>query len=146
LLGTVQERQTEHKIMVPFDEPGPVELLSIQEGSFTVQDTIAKIRGARGGERSLTLVQQWPVRNPLTANMLRQRLIEREYPSELLTTTQRMIDTFLPVAKGGTACIPGPFGAGKTVLYWCCAASVLAKYWRRFWISPKWRTREPAAN
>ena len=55
--------------------------------------------------------------------MLRQRLIQRNYPSELLVTTQRMIDTFLPIAKGGTACIPGPFGAGKTVLQGLIARS-----------------------
>ena len=116
VLGTVKERQTTHKIMVPFDEPGPVEVLSIEKGSFNVRDTIAQIRDARGRERSLTLMQTWPVRQPLTANMLRQRIVERRFPSELLVTTQRMIDTFLPVAKGGTACIPGPFGAGKTVL------------------------------
>ena len=81
-----------------------------------MHETIARIRGARGGERSLTLVQDWPVRQPLTTHMLRQRMIDRKYPTELLVSTQRMIDTFLPIAKGGTACIPGPFGAGKTVL------------------------------
>ena len=74
------------------------------------------IHDARVRERSLTLSQPWPVRKPLTSNMLKSRSIERLYPTELLATTQRMIDTFLPVAKGGTACIPGPFGAGKTVL------------------------------
>ena len=116
VLGTVQERQTQHKIMVPFSEPGPVEVLSIEAGSYSAADTVATIRDARGRERSLPLAQQWPVRQPLIANMLRQRVITREYPSELLVTTQRIIDTFLPIAKGGTACIPGPFGAGKTVL------------------------------
>ncbi len=116
VLGIVPERLTQHKIMVPFDEPGTVEVLSIREGSFRVADSVARIRDSRGRERDLTLVQNWPVRKPLTANMIRQRLVERHYPSELLVTTQRMIDTFLPIAKGGTACIPGPFGAGKTVL------------------------------
>ena len=116
VLGTVEERQTTHKIMVPFDEPGPVEILSISAGSFRVHESIAQIRDARGGEWSRTLAQNWPVRQPLTARMLRQRIIERKYPTELLVSTQRMIDTFLPIAKGGTACIPGPFGAGKTVL------------------------------
>jgi V/A-type H+-transporting ATPase subunit A len=116
VLGTVQERNTTHKIMVPFDEPGEVEVTRIDEGPFTVQDAIAQVRDARGRERTLRLMQPWAVRQPLTANMIRQRLIERKYPAELLTTTQRMIDTFLPIAKGGTACIPGPFGAGKTVL------------------------------
>jgi V/A-type H+-transporting ATPase subunit A len=116
VLGTVEERQTTHKIMVPFDEPSPVEILSISAGSFRVHESIAQIRDARGAERSQTLAQNWPVRQPLTARMLRQRIVERKYPSELLVSTQRMIDTFLPIAKGGTACIPGPFGAGKTVL------------------------------
>jgi V/A-type H+-transporting ATPase subunit A len=116
VLGTVQERRTTHKIMVPFNEPGPVEVLRVEEGSFTACDSIVHIRDSRGAERSLKLVQPWAVRQPLTTNMMRQRLIERKYPSELLVTTQRMVDTFLPVAKGGTACIPGPFGAGKTVL------------------------------
>ncbi len=116
VLGTVQERQTQHKIMVPFDEPAPVEVLSIQEGTFHAKEPVAHIRDARGQERSLSLMQPWPVRQPLAANMLRQRVVERKYPAELLVTTQRMIDTFLPIAKGGTACIPGPFGAGKTVL------------------------------
>ena len=116
VLGTVQERQTNHKIMVPFDEPGPVEVLSIEEGVFSVQETIATVRDSRGFERDLTLAQRWPVRQAMTGNMLRQGIVQRQYPSELLVTTQRMIDTFLPIAKGGTACIPGPFGAGKTVL------------------------------
>jgi V/A-type H+-transporting ATPase subunit A len=117
LLGTVQERRTTHKIMVPFDEPGAVEVLSVEdEGSFRARDAVARIRDGRGRERELSLVRRWPVRKPLLANMLHQRIVEREYPSELLVTTQRMIDTFLPIAKGGTACIPGPFGAGKTVL------------------------------
>lgn len=123
ILGTVQERKTNHKIMVPFSEPGPVEVLHIQEGSFSSRDPIAQIRDSRGQERSLTLAQPWAVRQPLTANMLRQRVIQRNYPSELLVTTQRMIDTFLPIAKGGTACIPGPFGAGKTVLQGLIARS-----------------------
>jgi V/A-type H+-transporting ATPase subunit A len=109
--------------MVPFKEPGPVEVLQIEEGSFTARDSVARVRDSRGIERSLTLAQPWAVRQPLTANMLRQRLIQRKYPSELLVTTQRMIDTFLPIAKGGTACIPGPFGAGKTVLQGLIARS-----------------------
>jgi V/A-type H+-transporting ATPase subunit A len=116
VLGTVQERKTTHKIMVSFDEPGEVEVLRIEEGHFTVQDAVARVRDARGRQRTLRLMQPWAVRQPLTTNMIRRRLIERKYPAELLTTTQRMIDTFLPIAKGGTACIPGPFGAGKTVL------------------------------
>ncbi len=62
------------------------------------------------------MTQRWPVRRPLPEGLLRQRLNERRYPLEPLMTTVRLIDTFFPVALGGTACIPGPFGAGKTVL------------------------------
>jgi len=116
VMGTVRERNVTHKIMVPFGEPGELEVVRVDEGHYNVIEPVVLVRDARGRERSLGLMQTWPVRKPLGAKMLRQRLIERRYPTELLTTTQRMIDTFLPVAKGGTACIPGPFGAGKTVL------------------------------
>jgi V/A-type H+/Na+-transporting ATPase subunit A len=115
-IGTVQERRFVHKIMLPFDEPGDVELTSIQGGAFTVNDPVARIRDAAGRERDVTLSQVWPVRRPLPASLLRRGLCERRYPSEPLTTTIRLIDTFFPIALGGTACIPGPFGAGKTVL------------------------------
>src|SRR5262252_1898787 len=115
-IGTVQERRFVHKIMLPFDEPGDVELTSIQGGDFTVNDPVARIRDAAGRERDVTLSQVWPVRRPLPASLLRRGLCERRYPSEPLTTTIRLIDTFFPIALGGTACIPGPFGAGKTVL------------------------------
>jgi V/A-type H+-transporting ATPase subunit A len=64
----------------------------------------------------MTLFQKWPVRRPIPEVMLRKRRVERLYPHEPLTTTTRIIDTFFPIALGGTACIPGPFGAGKTVL------------------------------
>jgi V/A-type H+-transporting ATPase subunit A len=116
VLGTVQEGRIEHKIMVPFDEPGPVEVLWIQGGNFTVDSPIASVRDAFGKERSLTLQQSWPVRKPIPQVMLKRRLAERLYPSEPMTTTQRIIDAFFPIARGGTAAIPGPFGAGKTVL------------------------------
>ena len=116
ILGTVQERRIVHKIMVPFAEPGEVEVTWIQGGSFTVDEPVARIRAASGRERALCMTQAWPVRRPLPAAMLRRRLVERQYPSEPLITTTRLIDTFFPIARGGTACIPGPFGAGKTVL------------------------------
>lgn len=115
-LGTVQERRIAHKIMVPFAEPGEVEVTWIQGGNFTVDQPVARIRDAFGRERPLCMTQTWPVRRPLPAAMLRRRLVERQYPSEPLITTTRLIDTFFPIARGGTACIPGPFGAGKTVL------------------------------
>ena len=102
--------------MVPFAEPGEVEVTWIEGGSYTVDEPVARIRDAFGRERPLTMPQTWPVRRPLPAAMLRRRLVERQYPSEPLITTTRLIDTFFPIALGGTACIPGPFGAGKTVL------------------------------
>ncbi len=116
VLGTVQEGRYTHKIMVPFGESGTVDVDWIQQGDFTVDTPIARIRDVNGRERELTMVQRWPVRKPLPENLLARRYSERLYPSELMVTTQRLIDTFFPIARGGTACIPGPFGAGKTVL------------------------------
>ncbi|AFL75819.1 V-type ATP synthase subunit A [Thiocystis violascens] len=116
VLGTVQEGSFTHKIMVPFDQMGEVEVTWIQEGSVTVDTPVARIRDRQGHETSLDLTQRWPVRRVLTEHMLRTRTAERLYPDQPLTTTIRLIDTFFPVARGGTGCIPGPFGAGKTVL------------------------------
>jgi V/A-type H+/Na+-transporting ATPase subunit A len=115
-IGTVQERRFVHKIMVPFGEPGEVEVTSIRQGEFTVNEPVAHIRDAAGRQRELTLSQAWPVRRPLPERLLRSGLCERRYPTQPLTTTIRLVDTFFPIALGGTACIPGPFGAGKTVL------------------------------
>jgi V/A-type H+-transporting ATPase subunit A len=116
VLGATKEGPFEHRIMVPFDEPEPVEVTWLaRAGSHTVTEPIARVRGRRG-ERELTMTLRWPVRQPIPAAMLKRRLAERLYPTEPITTTQRIIDTFLPIARGGTAAIPGPFGAGKTVL------------------------------
>jgi V/A-type H+-transporting ATPase subunit A len=120
-LGSVQEGPFLHKIMVPFDEPEAVELTWIRGGSFTVDEHIARIRRSDGEETELTMCRRWPVRQPVPQGMFQRRLAERLYPSEPITTTQRIIDTFLPIARGGTGCIPGPFGAGKTVLQSCIA-------------------------
>jgi len=122
-LGTVPEGPFTHKIMVPFDQEGLVEVAWIHQGSFTVDTPVVRLRDRRGDERELTLVRRWPVRKPLPEAMLRRRQAERLYPSNPLTTTIRTIDTFFPVALGGTGCIPGPFGAGKTVLQ-----SLIARY------------------
>ncbi len=116
VLGTVQEGTFTHKIMVPFDQRGEVEVTWIREGSVTVDTPVVRIRDERGQERSLDLTRRWPVRRPLTERMLRERAIERLYPHEPMITTIRLVDTFFPIARGGTGCIPGPFGAGKTVL------------------------------
>jgi V/A-type H+-transporting ATPase subunit A len=115
-LGTVEERNATHKIMVPFAEPGELELVEIRGGSLTVSEPVATVRDAAGRQRALSLAQTWPVRRPLPAALLRRRLSSRRFPSQPLVSTTRIIDTFYPIAQGGTACIPGPFGAGKTVL------------------------------
>jgi V/A-type H+/Na+-transporting ATPase subunit A len=116
VIGTVQEGRFSHKIMVPFDQQGVVTLDWIQQGSFTIDTAVARIRDGSGAQRSLTLTQQWPVRRALPQALLETNRCERLYPQEPMITTQRIIDTFLPIARGGTGCIPGPFGAGKTVL------------------------------
>lgn len=107
ILGTVQESKTiVHKIMVPPGISGKVK--EIRSGSFTVEETIAVLE-SDGREIPLTLLQRWPVRTPRPY----RRKLELDEP---LITGQRVIDTFFPIAKGGTACIPGPFGSGKTVV------------------------------
>ncbi|MBN1384513.1 MAG: V-type ATP synthase subunit A [Elusimicrobia bacterium] len=118
VLGTVQETSLViHKIMAPVGVEGKI--LKIAEGDFTVEDTVCEIQRQKpphqsiddGGKEviSVSMMQRYPVR--------KSRLYkEKIAPSEPLITGQRVIDTFFPVAKGGTACIPGPFGSGKTVV------------------------------
>jgi V/A-type H+-transporting ATPase subunit A len=107
ILGVVQETTlVEHRIMVPPGVAG--RLVRIQAGAFTVEETIAAVE-TKDGLRELTLMQRWPVRRE---RPYREKLA----PSQPLTTGQRIIDTFFPVAQGGTASIPGPFGSGKTVV------------------------------
>ncbi|MGG7056380.1 V-type ATP synthase subunit A [Nitrosomonas sp. ANs5] len=115
-LGTVQEGSFTHRIMIPFDQRGEIEVTWIQQGNFTVDTPVARIRDEQGRERAVTMLQRWPVRRPIPGYLLRNRLSQRCYPEQPLITTLRLIDTFFPIALGGTACIPGPFGAGKTVL------------------------------
>ncbi len=115
-IGTVQEGRFKHKIMVPFGWPGEFKVSWIQEGNFTVKDVVAQVEDKAGKEHEIRLAQKWPVRRAVDSNLVRSRTSERLYPDEPLITTQRIIDTFFPIARGGTACIPGPFGAGKTVL------------------------------
>lgn len=116
VIGTVQEGSFKHKIMVPFDEKGALEVTWIQEASVNVDTPIARLRRQDGKDISLTLEQRWPVRKPLPENLLRNRVVERIFPHSPMSTTIRLIDTFFPIALGGTGCIPGPFGSGKTVL------------------------------
>ena len=115
-IGTVQEGVFTHRIMVPFDQIGEVEVTWIQQGNLTVDTPVARIRDVKGQERAMTMMQRWPVRRAIPEQLLRSRRCQRRYPDRPLVTTLRLIDTFFPIALGGTACIPGPFGAGKTVL------------------------------
>ncbi len=107
IIGTVQENKVvEHRIMVPFGVEGTVSKIS--EGEFTIDEVVCVVKTAKG-DKKLTMTQKWPVRKgrPYKTKMS---------PVTPLVTGQRVIDTFFPVAKGGAACIPGPFGSGKTVV------------------------------
>lgn len=107
IIGTVQETiVVNHKIMVPPDVKGRVK--EIKKGSFTIRDTVAVIE-MENGDRELTMTQHWPVRSgrPYKTKMA---------PKKPLITGQRVIDTFFPIARGGVAAVPGPFGSGKTVI------------------------------
>ena len=107
IIGTVQETLIiEHKIMVPYGVKGTVK--EIKSGEFTVEETVAVIE-TENGEKELTMMQKWPVR--------RGRPYQTKLPPvKPLVTGQRVIDTFFPIAKGGVAAVPGPFGSGKTVI------------------------------
>ncbi len=106
-IGTVRETNpVTHKIMVPSGMEGKIE--KITEGEFTVEDTVAVIQTDKGA-KNITMLQYWPVRIP---RPYQKKLV----PETPLITGQRVIDTFFPIARGGTACIPGPFGSGKTVV------------------------------
>ncbi|HEP7660413.1 TPA: V-type ATP synthase subunit A [Streptococcus pyogenes] len=108
ILGTVQETAViEHRIMVPYKVSGT--LVAIHAGDFTVTDTVYEIKQEDGSIYQGSLMQTWPVRQ---SRPVAQKLI----PVEPLVTGQRVIDTFFPVTKGGAAAVPGPFGAGKTVV------------------------------
>lgn len=115
-VGAVQEGRFKHRIMAPFGLQGSAEISWIQEGSFTVDTPVARLRLQDGSEQEVTMQQAWPVRIPVTEPLFRGGQSKRLYPQEPLLTSIRLIDTFFPIARGGTACIPGPFGAGKTVL------------------------------
>ena len=108
IIGTVQETPSIlHKIMVPPKMSGTV--VSIQSGSFTVTETVAVLEQENGTKVELPMMQKWPVRVG--------RPYKHKYPPVIpLQSGQRIVDTFFPVAKGGTAAIPGPFGSGKTVM------------------------------
>ncbi len=108
ILGTVQETPiVEHRVMVPDGMGGTV--ASVTEGDFTITETVAVIRDDKGGEHPLTMMQKWPVR-------VGRPYKEKLPPDHPLVTGQRVIDTLFPIAKGGVAAVPGPFGSGKTVV------------------------------
>lgn len=106
-LGFVQENKViRHKIMVPIGLKGEIE--SIEKGEFTVEETVATIKTDEGSVK-VTMMQKYPVRKS-------RPYLEKLPPNTPMVTGQRVIDTFFPIAKGGVACVPGPFGSGKTVV------------------------------
>jgi V/A-type H+-transporting ATPase subunit A len=110
-LGAVPEGIFQHRIMVPFGLRGTLTVEEIAPaGEYTVAQVIAKLRDPDGVLHDVAMMQRWPVKIPIRA------YAERLRPTEPLATKVRIVDTFFPVARGGTYCIPGPFGAGKTVL------------------------------
>lgn len=110
--GTVPEGLFTHQIMIPFNLADVAwKVVSIKEkGTYGVRDTICTVEDAKGTRKDLSMIFTWPVKKAI------KLYEERLRPDETLVTKIRVIDTFLPVAKGGTYCTPGPFGAGKTVL------------------------------
>jgi V/A-type H+-transporting ATPase subunit A len=108
IIGEVEESTlVVHKIMVPPGLSGTIK--NIKEGDYTVEETVAMLVAEDGTEIELKMMQKWPVRN---ARPIKDRLA----PNKLLFTGQRVVDAFFPITKGGTACVPGPFGTGKTVV------------------------------
>jgi len=110
VIGTVPEAIFTHKIMLPFMLIGKHTVVWVKEkGSYTIDEVIAKVKSEKGEEIPITMSQKWPIKKIL-------RFGKRMLPQEPLVTGMRIIDTYYPVCKGGTFCVPGPFGAGKTVL------------------------------
>ena len=108
IIGEVDETTLMvHKIMVPPGLSGTIKKIS--EGEFTVVETVAVCVADDGTEHELQMMQRWPVREP-------RPISRRLAPEKLLVSGQRVVDTFFPITKGGTACVPGPFGTGKTVV------------------------------
>lgn len=111
VLGSVPEGPFSHKIMVPFGMYGTYTIKSIKDaGDYKLKDAVAVLADEKGEETEVSMSFQWPVKRAVDC------YAERLKPEETMVTKVRLIDTFFPVAKGGTYCIPGPFGAGKTVL------------------------------
>ncbi len=110
-LGEVKEQWLVHKIMVPFTMTDSYTVKSVAKaGTYKVTDTVAVVTDADGVDHNITMVQKWPVKQAI------RNYIEKPRPSKIMSTGVRAIDTFNPIVEGGTGFIPGPFGAGKTVL------------------------------
>ena len=108
IIGTVQETSAiEHRILVPNGVSGVIR--SIEGGEFTVEETVAVVEGKDGKQTPVTMMQKWPVR-------VARPYKKKHVPNRPLNSGQRIIDTLFPLAKGGTAAVPGPFGSGKTVV------------------------------
>ena len=103
----VESTLVNHKIMIPPKASGKLEGLA--EGDYTVDEVIGTVTDAKGNKTELKLMQKWPVRHP-------RPNAQRLTPNQVLVTGQRVVDAFFPLAQGGTACVPGPFGTGKTVV------------------------------
>ncbi len=111
LLGTVPEGIFQHRIMVPFALRQAVTVQWLAPaGDYTVEPPVARVQDEAGTVHEVQMLQRWPVKLPIRAYQ------ERLRPKDPLVTQVRIVDTFFPVARGGTYCVPGPFGAGKTVL------------------------------
>lgn len=110
-IGGVPEGIFDHFIMLPFGFKGEWEVVTVKPaGSYTIKEVVATVKNESGETRNVTMTQTWPVKVPISCYK------EKILPEETLITQMRIIDTFFPVATGGTFCTPGPFGAGKTVL------------------------------
>lgn len=123
LLGIVPETQLiEHRVLVPFGVQGKLVDIA-QEGDYALDHAIGTVEDIDGSRRAITMIERWPIRS--------ERPVEgRLDPSDPLITGQRVLDTFAPLTKGGTAAMPGPFGAGKTILQhalakWCDADVII---------------------
>ncbi len=110
VLGWTMESRFHHYIMVPFSKYGTYTVSWLApEGSYTVEEPIARIKDEKGNEHEVTMLQRWPIKLPLIEG-------KKVKATEMMDTGMRIVDTQFPVLKGGTFCSPGPFGAGKTVI------------------------------
>lgn len=110
-LGTVPEGIFSHRVMVPFSLKGRYEVVRIAtHGFYRISEFIAELQDKRGFRVEVSMVQKWPIKIPLSCYG------ERLMPTDPLVTKIKIVDTYFPVARGGTFCVPGPFGAGKTIL------------------------------